>query len=223
MRSPARVSLHQPGEAGRGAGQDRRRTGEPLPRSRPHGVLIARVASAGGGALQTLSGESIAVGGRIAVFGERPGTARETPAERAVRSPYLAACVLGRAGPDEPATVLSAFLHPCVSERHLMLVDSDFERQTFVQLRSVQTWLGRQNLARLSLEKPLFDVWPKDQRSAQADPRPPCLPDFIVRSRGESDAVKAVVIETMGLPTRSIVRARCAAMRCCLSRWLGLP
>ena len=169
-----------------------------FPRSRPHGVLIARVASAGGGALQTLSGESIAVRGRIAVFGERPGTARGTPAERAVRSPYLAACVLGRAAPDEPATVLSAYLHPCVSERHLMLVDSDFERQTFAQLRSVQTWLGRQNLARVSIEKPLFDVWPEDQRNAQADPRPPCLPDFIVRARGEGDAAKAVVIETMG-------------------------
>jgi hypothetical protein len=32
-------------------------------------------------------------GGRIAVFGERPGDARDTPAERATQAPHLAACV----------------------------------------------------------------------------------------------------------------------------------
>jgi hypothetical protein len=123
-----------------------------FPRSRPHGVLIARVKGVGGGALQTLAGDTIPVRGRIAVFGERPGTARETLAERAARSPYLAACVLGCAAPDAPAEVLSAYLHPCVSERHLMLVDSDLERQTFIQLRSVQFWLGKRNLARMSVD-----------------------------------------------------------------------
>ena len=169
-----------------------------FPRSRPHGELIARVEGAGGGALQTLAGETIPVRGRIAVFGERPGTARETPAERATRSPYLAACVLGRAAPDEPAGVLSAYLHPCVSERHLMLVDSDFERQTFAQLRSVQSWLGKQNLARVSIAKPLFDIWPEDQGRAEADPRPPCLPDFVIRAHGENGAANAAAIETMG-------------------------
>ncbi len=169
-----------------------------FPRSRPHGVLIARVAGAGSGALQMLTGEAIPVRGRIAVFGERTGTARETPAERAARSPYLAACVLGRAAPDEPAGVLSAYLHPCVSERQLMLVDSDLERQTLAQLRSVQAWLGKQNLARAAIEKPLFDIWPRDHGKAEADPRPPCLPDFIVRAAGEDGAANAAVIETMG-------------------------
>ena len=169
-----------------------------FPRSRPHGVLIARVEGAGGGALQTLAGETIPVRGRIAVFGERPGTARETPAERATRAPYLAACVLGRAAPDEPAGVLSAYLHPCVSERHLMLLDSDFERQTFAQLRSVQSWLGKQNLARVSIAKPLFDIWPEDQGRAEADPRPPCLPDFVIHADGENGAANAAAIETMG-------------------------
>ena len=62
------------------------------------------------------------------MFGERPSAVRDTPAERAARAPYLAACVLGRAAPNAPPEVLSAYLHPCVSEQHLMLVDSDLER-----------------------------------------------------------------------------------------------
>jgi hypothetical protein len=169
-----------------------------FPRSRPHGVLIARVEGAGGGALRTLVGETIAVRGRIAVFGERPDTAREAPEERAARAPYLAACVLGRAAPDTRPEVLSSYLHPCVSEEHLMLIDSDLERQTLAQLRSVQAWLGRHNLARVSIEKPLFDIWPKDHRNAHADPRPPCLPDFVVRAIGVDAVARAAVIETMG-------------------------
>jgi hypothetical protein len=166
--------------------------------SRPHGVLIARVEGAGGVALRTLVGETIAVRGRIAVFGERPGTAREGPEERAARAPYLAACVLGRAAPDAPPEVLSAYLHPCVSEEHLMLIDSDMERQTFAQLRSAQAWLGKRNLARVSIEKPLFDLWPEDHGNAHADPRPPCLPDFVVRAIGADAVARAAVIETMG-------------------------
>jgi hypothetical protein len=170
-----------------------------FPRSRPHGVLIARVKGVGGGALQTLAGDSIPVRGRIAVFGERPSTARQKPAERAARSPYLAACVLGRAVPDEPPGVLSTYLHPCVSERHLMLVDSDLERRTFMQLRSVQSWLDKQHLARMTIEKPLFDIWPDDDDGgAAADPRPPCLPDFVVRAANKEGAVTAAAIETMG-------------------------
>jgi hypothetical protein len=167
-------------------------------RSRSHGVFIGRVEGAGGGALLTLAGEPIPVRGRIAVFGERPSAMRDTAAERAARAPYLAACVLGRATPDAPPEVLSAYLHPCMSERHLMLVDSNLERQTFAQLRSVQTWLGKRNLARVSIEKPLFDISPEDIGKAEVVPRPPCLPDFIVRATGEDGAAKAAVIETMG-------------------------
>jgi hypothetical protein len=79
-----------------------------------------------------------------------------------------------------------------------MLIDSDLERQTLAQLRSVQAWLGRHNLARVSIEKPLFDIWPKDHRNAHADPRPPCLPDFVVRAIGVDAVARAAVIETMG-------------------------
>jgi hypothetical protein len=169
-----------------------------FPRSRPHGVLIARVEGGGGGALRTLAGETIPVRSRIAVFGERPGTAREAPEERAARAPYLAACVLGRAAPDAPPEVLSAYLHPRVSEEHLMLIDSDLERQTLAQLRSVQAWLGKQKLACVSIEKPLFDIWPEDHGDAHSDPRPPCLPDFVVRAIGADAVARAAVIETMG-------------------------
>jgi hypothetical protein len=191
-----------------------------FPRSRPHGVLIARVEGAGGGALRTLAGDAVPVRGRIAVFGERPGTARETPAERAARAPYLAACVLGRAAPDAPAEVLSAYLHPCVSERHLMLVDSDLERQTFLQLRGVQAWLGKQNLARVAIEQPLFDIWPEDQGKAEAEPRPPCVPDFVVWSAGEDGAAHAAAIETMGFADADY-RARKERSHALMSRALG--
>ena len=191
-----------------------------FPRSRPHGVLIARVEGVGGGVLRTLAGETIPVRGRIAVFGERPGTARETPAERATRAPYLAACVLGRAAPDEAAGILSAYLHPCVSERHLMLVDSDFERQTFAQLCSVQFWLGKQGLARVSIEKPLFDIWPEAQGRLEAEPRPPCLPDFVVRAVGEGAATDTVAIETMGFADADY-RARKERSHALMSRALG--
>ena len=194
-----------------------------FPRSRPHGVLIARVEGAGGGVMQTLAGGAIPVRGRIAIFGERPGTARETPAERAARAPYLAACVLGRAGPDEPAGILSAYLHPCVSERHLMLVDSDYERQTLTRLRSVQFWLNKRNLARVSIDKPLFDIWPEDHDRVEVDPRPPCLPDFVVRATGESGAVRAAAIETMGFADADY-RARKARMHAVMSHALdGAP
>ena len=169
-----------------------------FPRSRPHGVLLTRVEGAGAGALRTLGGDAIPVRGRIAVFGERPSAVRDTPAKRAARAPYLAACVLGRAAPDAPPEVLSAYLHPCVSEQHLMLVDSDLERQTFAQLRSVQTWLGKRNLARVSIDKPLFDIWPEDHGKAEVAPRPPCLPDFITRASGADGTAKAAIIETMG-------------------------
>ncbi|WP_158931460.1 hypothetical protein [Acidisphaera sp. S103] len=191
-----------------------------FPRSRPHGVLIARMEGTGGGVLRTLAGEAIPVGGRIAVFGERPSTGREPPVERAARSPYLAACVLGRAAPDAPAEVLSAYLHPCVSERHLMLVDSDLERQTFIQIRSVQSWLGKQHLARVSIEKPLFDIWPEDHGRAAADPRPPCLPDFVVRAAGENGAATAAAIETMGFADADY-RARKERSHALMSRALG--
>lgn len=160
--------------------------------TRPHGVLVARMAAVGGGTLTPLAGAAIPVRGRLAVFGERPAAMRDTKSERAARAPYLAACVVGRPAVGEPVAVLSAYVHPCASEKHLMLVDSDLERRTLAQLRGLQSWLGRKQILQVGIEKPLFDVGPEiDDRTL---PRPPLVPDFVVTA----DDGATAIVETMG-------------------------
>ena len=183
-------------------------------RTRPHGVLIVRVAAIGNGVLRPVSGEPIPVRGRLAVFGERADAGRESSTQRAARAPYLAACVVGRVEEGGPVEVLSAYAHPCVASGHLMLVDSNMERRTLSLLRSVQAWLGgnRRDVA-MSIEKPMYDVGGEDRPGAS--PRPPLIPDFVVRARSAeagaagssgsagagagADAVgRTVIVETMG-------------------------
>src|SRR4051812_1252066 len=53
--------------------------------TRPHGILIARVSAIASGVLTPVVGEPIPVRGRLAVFGERSGSARLNSAERAAR------------------------------------------------------------------------------------------------------------------------------------------
>src|SRR5208283_2421267 len=101
--------------------------------NRPHGILIVRLAGIAEGELFPLAGDPIAVRGRVAVFGENP----ERRGAASLRPP-LAACVVARAAADEAVGVLSAYVHPCASRGHMLLIDSDYERQTLAQLRSVQ-------------------------------------------------------------------------------------
>jgi len=165
-------------------------------RNRPHGILIARLATLGAGVIEPVAGAPIPVRGRIAVFGER--AEGETKTERSARAPYLAACLVGRAAADGPVEVLSAYAHPCAGAQHLMLVDSDLERRTFQQLRGLQSWLLRKRGIRVAVDKPLLDLGrPQDGDAASC--RPPCLPDFVLRARpvpGDGRAV--VIVETMG-------------------------
>ena len=65
-------------------------------------------------------------------------------------------------------------------------------RPGLAQLRSLQSWLARKKNVLLSIEKPLFDVGPDTGPDVQ--PRPPCIPDFVVGS----GAVTAIV-ETMAV------------------------
>ena len=79
-----------------------------------------------------------------------------------------------------------------------MLLDSDYERQTLGQLRSVQSWLRRKHGVLMTIEKPLFDLRPPSL--LDEPPRPPLIPDFLVRAAAGSDGTshRPIVIETMG-------------------------
>jgi hypothetical protein len=170
---------------------------ERFPRTRPHGVLIVRVSAVADEALVPVAGDPIPVRGRIAVFGEASIERRASEAERARRPPYLAACVIGRAAPDGPVEALTAYVHPCAGGAHLMLVDSNLERLTLAQLRSVQTWLAARRGVRVWIDKPLFDLGPE---AAGADAaRAPVIPDFVLRVENAPTRGAAVVaVETMG-------------------------
>ncbi len=165
--------------------------------TRPHGVLITRVGGIGDGELHPLFGPAIAVRGRLAVFGEWTSRGADVRAGFAARAPYLAICVLGRAAPETDVEVLSAYVHPCAAADHLMLVDSDLERRTLAEIRSVQAWLERRKGLSIGIEKPLFDMMPAPE--AGAAPTPPIVPDFLVGRVDEGPSRRpCVVVETMG-------------------------
>jgi hypothetical protein len=147
--------------------------------------------------LYPLSGPSIAVRGRLAVFGEGTSRGADVRVGFAVRAPYLAICVLTRAAPETGVEVLSAYLHPCAAADNLMLVDSDLERATLTEIRCVQAWLERRKGVRVAIEKPLFDIMPDG--ATDAAPIPPVVPDFLVGRVEEGPARRPrVVVETMG-------------------------
>ena len=186
--------------------------------TRPHGILIARVSAIAAGVLTPVAGDPIPVRGRLAVFGERSGSARLNSVQRAARAPWLVACVIGRAAAKEPVEALSAYAHPCADDDHLMLLDSDLERQTLAQLRSLQSWLGRKMDAMMTIEKPLFDVGPEP--GEEADPRPVLIPDFVVGAEAQGGVRRTAIVETMGFADDAyrIHKARVhALMRAALS------
>ena len=160
--------------------------------NRPHGILIVRLAGIAEGELFPLAGDPIAVRGRVAVFGENPERCRAS----SLRPPYLAACVVARAAADAAVEVQSAYVHPCASRGHMLLLDSDYERQTLTQLRSVQSWLRRRCGVLTTIDKPLFDLRPP--ASTDDAPRPPLIPDFLVGVVGPGGVRRNVVVETMG-------------------------
>jgi hypothetical protein len=168
---------------------------------RPHGLLIAVVADASIGHVRPLRGEPIPVRGEIAIFGERKGHSRQTAEERRARSPYLAACVVGRAAADAPVEVLKAYLHPCVSAGHLMLVDSDLERRTLAVLVQLQTWLREKKALRITIKKPVFDLpeIPGGLLLEDSESSAPCIPDFVVQATDvTAGGSEKLIVETMG-------------------------
>ena len=153
--------------------------------TRPHGILLVRLSGIGKGTIQPVAGPELAVSGKLSVFGESAEDAKRA------RAPYLAVCLVSGVADDGPVGIVSAYVHPCASTTHFMLVDSGAERQTLAHLRRVQGWLKRDDGIEAAIEKPLFDIGP--ETGPEVQPRPVCIPDFIVRG-GERTAV----VETMG-------------------------
>lgn len=165
-----------------------RRTGN------PHGVFIGVAQSASKGVIQPIDGDPIPVAGEIAVFAEPDG--RDERDGMSARSPYLMACLVGRRAPRSKVEVLRAYLHPCMSPKWLLPVDSNLERATMHQLLSLGRWFGFRLEARLSIHKPLWDLQ-ASPAAADGEAHEPIIPDFIVEVE-DHGAKRRAVVETMG-------------------------
>ena len=192
--------------------------------TRPHGIFLTIINGVGDGQLLVSEGQTVPVRGRISMFGERDGYRRETVAERSARAPYLAACLVARPKTADPVCVMKAYVHPCASSCDLMLVDSNYERQTLAELKRLQQFLSRKQSIRMVIEKPMLDI-----RSAEDfdDPaiaaREPCIPDFILRSGSVPDGgAPVVVVETIGFASETY-RSRKAVTHEIMASTLNAP
>jgi len=104
-----------------------------------------------------------------------------------------------------------------------MLVDSNFERRTFAELRRLQQFLSARQGIRMEIEKPMLDIGTgedlEDQRIAA---REPCIPDFVLRTDPGGAGAATVIIETMGFPSESY-RGRKEVMHKTMTRVLSAP
>ncbi len=118
-----------------------------------------------------------------------------------MRSPYLAACVIGRASPDSAVEVLKAYLHPCVAPGHLMPVDSNLERRTLARLVQLQGWLRPRTGIAVTIKKPVFGLTEAsdDQAEMSEEQIGPFIPDFLLQAeRAPEGGARTVIVETMG-------------------------
>ncbi|GAB0119875.1 hypothetical protein [Acidisoma sp. 7E03] len=162
--------------------------------TRPHGLVLLRVAEVLPGRLRALNGEELPVVGRLAVFGERPedepGPAEDT------RAPYLALGIVARPTPIDPVQIVAAYVHPSASTQRMMLVDSDYERQTLDILLQFQRQMARRHHAAVIIEKPVESIGPAIDDAGT--PLPPLIPDFLVTARYRDGGEKRALVETMG-------------------------
>jgi hypothetical protein len=165
---------------------------------RPHGVFVVAATDIADGAIVAAPDLAFPVRGRIALFGETEGHGR-IRADDARRPPYLACCLVAAPEEGQPPELLRAYVHPVVSRSHLMLVDSDCERQTLRELLGVRRWLQGKKGLHVSIERPLFDSGQEAvDDSPGASSRPPCIPDFVVRATAPDGRCAGAIVETMG-------------------------
>jgi hypothetical protein len=162
--------------------------------TRPHGLLMIRLREVQAGKLIALNGEELPVVGRLAVFGERPED-EPGPAEDA-RAPYIALCIVARPTPIDAVQIVSAYVHPCASMQRVMLVDSDYERQTLDILLQFQRQMARRHQVAVIIEKPMESIGPATDDTGTA--LPPLIPDFVVTARYRDCSERRVLVETMG-------------------------
>jgi hypothetical protein len=189
--------------------------------SRPHGVFLTVINGVGDGQLLVSEGLTVPVRGRISVFGERDGHRRETAAENSARAPYVAACLVARPKAADPVCVMKAYVHPCVSARDLMLVDSNFERRTLGELKRLQQFLSHK---RMVIEKPMLDIPNgEDFDDAAIAAREPCIPDFLLQTDpAPNGGAVVVVVETMGFASETY-RSRKAVTHQLMASTLRAP
>lgn len=120
-------------------------------------------------------GGRIHVSGRIAVYGGM---------DLEARFPMLMIARIIKRGDSVEAS--RAYLHPILSEKRWLLVDSDYERKAFEVIEQTCLQLERRYGIAWSVEKPLFN-W--ESTGAR--------PDFVIRASLSGRSV-SIVVETMG-------------------------
>ena len=192
--------------------------------TRPHGIFLSVINGVGNGQLLVSDDLTLPVRGRISIFGEQDGHRRETAAEQSARTPYLAACLVARPKPADPVCILKAYLHPCINQRDLLLVDSNFERSTFAELRRLQRFLSSRLNIQMEIEKPMLDINAgEDPENLCVAAREPCIPDFILHTYPPSPgSPPTLIVETMGF-AGATYRARKAITHIVMARTMKAP
>jgi predicted nuclease of restriction endonuclease-like RecB superfamily len=95
---------------------------------------------------------------------------------------------------------MKAYVHPCASLRDLMLMDSNYERRTFAELKRLQQFLANKQGIRVVIEKPMLDVrGDEDLVDPAIEAGEPCIPDFVLQTEAApAGGAAVVVVETMG-------------------------
>ncbi|MBO9198127.1 hypothetical protein J5277_28775 [Rhizobium sp. 16-449-1b] len=172
--------------------------------NRPHGILLDTIKGVEDHALVCTDDTRIPVFGSISIFGR--ATAPVKP-----WSTYLVAGLIGEVS-SGGVHVLRAYIHPCVSEKNLMLVDSNYERETFRYIAELAAEYREQ--IDIIVRKPLSDIGTRsisenlteEEAEVQANTvgAPKILiPDFIIGFPQFPDRSRDIIVETLGFSWRA--------------------